>query len=82
MWKRLVVGVIRLYWLSLSPLIGGVCRFAPSCSRYTAICIERFGVLKGGALGLRRILRCHPFGSGGIDPPPEPIAWPKEPRRP
>ncbi len=68
---RLMLLVIRAYWWTLSPLIGRVCRFEPSCSRYTATCIERFGALKGGWLGVRRIGRCHPFHPGGYDPPPE-----------
>jgi putative membrane protein insertion efficiency factor len=63
--------VIRIYWLTLSPLIGQVCRFEPSCSRYTAVCIERFGAARGGWLGIKRICRCHPFHPGGFDPPPD-----------
>ncbi|NLY93940.1 MAG: membrane protein insertion efficiency factor YidD [Myxococcales bacterium] len=67
----LLLGLIRLYQVTLSPLLGNVCRFHPSCSRYTAACIERFGPFKGGYLGARRILRCHPFHPGGFDPPPD-----------
>ena len=68
--KWLVLTLIRLYQRLLSPILGQNCRFEPSCSRYTATCVERFGAFHGSWLGLRRILRCHPFNSGGYDPPP------------
>jgi len=67
---RLLLGLIALYRVLLSPLIGPACRFEPSCSRYTAQCVERFGALRGLWLGARRIARCHPFNPGGYDPPP------------
>jgi len=63
--------VIRAYQCTLSRLIGPSCRFEPSCSRYTATCIERFGAGRGTWLGLKRIARCHPFNAGGFDPPPK-----------
>jgi len=64
--------LIAAYQRVISPLLGPACRFEPSCSCYTATCIERFGALRGGALGLSRILRCHPFHPGGVDLPPLP----------
>ena len=69
--SRALLVLIRIYWWTLSPLIGNVCRFHPSCSRYTATCIERFGAAKGSWLGVKRICRCHPLNPGGFDPPPE-----------
>lgn len=71
---RLLLAAIRAYQLALSPLLGRSCRFWPSCSRYTAACIETHGALRGSWLGLRRIARCHPFHPGGYDPPPGPAS--------
>lgn len=65
------LGLIRGYQLAVSPLLGPRCRFYPSCSCYAYDAIERFGVLHGSYLGLRRLLRCHPFHPGGFDPVPE-----------
>jgi putative membrane protein insertion efficiency factor len=62
---------IRAYQLVLSPWIGPRCRFYPSCSCYAHTAIERFGALQGVWLGLRRLLRCHPFNKGGYDPVPD-----------
>lgn len=65
--KKVVVLAIRLYQLILSPLLGGQCRFYPSCSSYTREAIEKYGVLKGILLGGKRLLKCHPFHPGGVD---------------
>jgi uncharacterized protein len=69
---RLLLWLVRGYQLLISPLFGPVCRFHPTCSHYTAECLVGFGALRGSYLGLRRILRCHPFNPGGYDPPPLP----------
>ena len=68
--KKIVTALIRAYQVAISPWLGPVCRFEPSCSNYTLICVERFGAWRGSWMGLRRILRCHPFNAGGFDPPP------------
>ena len=63
---------IRTYQLLLSPLLGNHCRFYPSCSHYAVEAIERHGPWRGSLLAGRRLLRCHPWHPGGIDPVPEP----------
>ena len=70
--KRLLLGLIRFYQRALSPHLPAACRYQPTCSQYALTAIERFGALRGGLLGLKRILRCHPFSKGGYDPVPEP----------
>jgi putative membrane protein insertion efficiency factor len=67
--RYVVVALIRTYQVLASPL-PSPCRFAPTCSAYALEAVKRHGVLKGGWLGLRRILRCHPFHPGGYDPVP------------
>ena len=69
--REAVVLVLRLYQLTLSPMLGPVCRFAPSCSSYAVTAVRRYGVLHGGWLTARRLLRCHPWNDGGWDPVPE-----------
>ena len=69
--QRVILGLIRIYQWTLSPLLGPACRFTPSCSVYTATCIERFGVRRGVYLGLKRLVQCRPLGRFGYDPPPD-----------
>lgn len=69
--KKLFIGAIRFYQRSISPLSPPSCRFTPTCSCYAIEAIERFGVCKGTALAVWRILRCHPLCKGGYDPVPE-----------
>jgi uncharacterized protein len=65
----LLIGAIRLYQRTLSPMLGNVCRFEPSCSRYMVECLRKYGLFRGLARGLRRFSRCHPWHPGGYDPP-------------
>jgi uncharacterized protein len=69
--RQILLWTIRGYQLAISPMIGPRCRFYPSCSCYAHTAIERFGVVRGIWLGVRRLLRCHPFAEGGYDPVPD-----------
>ena len=66
-----LIGVVRLYQMTLSPILGRHCRFQPTCSHYSVEALQTHGALKGSWLTVRRILRCHPFGGYGFDPVPE-----------
>ncbi|MBS3757614.1 MAG: membrane protein insertion efficiency factor YidD [Desulfobacterales bacterium] len=68
--KYLILFLIRIYQCTLSPVMGGACRFYPSCSEYAYEAVKRHGAIKGGILALKRILKCHPFHPGGVDPVP------------
>lgn len=68
--QKLVITAIKGYQRFLSPLLGSNCRFTPSCSAYATEAISRFGVIKGGWLASKRILKCHPLNDGGDDPVP------------
>ena len=66
--KKILIFLIRIYQAAVSPFLGKHCRFYPSCSAYTAEAIDIHGAFSGIFLGVKRILRCHPFSSGGYEP--------------
>ena len=66
--ERAGVALIKGYRRFISPMLPPSCRFTPSCSLYTLQAIEKYGLLRGGFMGARRVLRCHPFSEGGFDP--------------
>jgi putative membrane protein insertion efficiency factor len=68
--RSLFIGLIKLYQYIVSPLLGSRCRFHPTCSNYAVEAINQYGVLKGGYLSVRRIIKCHPLNEGGYDPVP------------
>ena len=69
--RWLIIQLIRGYRFLLSPWLGSHCRFYPTCSSYAITAVERHGALRGSALGLARLLRCHPWHTGGVDLVPE-----------
>ncbi|MDP6375730.1 MAG: membrane protein insertion efficiency factor YidD [Pseudomonadales bacterium] len=68
---RLLVALVRAYQLTLSSLLGGQCRFHPTCSHYALDALDRHGGVRGGWLICKRLGKCHPFHPGGIDEVPE-----------
>ncbi len=68
--SKIFVVIIRIYQLSISPILGQNCRFTPTCSQYGIEAINKYGPLKGGWLSLKRIFSCHPWGKHGHDPVP------------
>ena len=64
-----IIGFVRLYQVTLSPILGRQCRFRPTCSHYMIEAVEKYGAIRGSMRGIWRILRCNPFGRGGYDPP-------------
>ena len=73
MFARALIQLIRLYQQIVSPWLGRVCRFEPSCSRYAVACLESHGAARGSLLSVRRLCKCHPFHAGGVDLPPVPL---------
>ena len=68
--KHVLMGLIRMYQLTLSRALPPSCRFSPSCSHYGYEAIEKYGALKGSWMAVKRVSRCHPFHPGGYDPVP------------
>ncbi len=68
--KHLLILLVKFYQLTISPLLGKNCRFMPTCSQYTIEALSKYGAIKGLYLGIKRILKCHPFHPGGYDPLP------------
>jgi uncharacterized protein len=69
--RFMLIAVIKFYKTFISPVLGDNCRFYPSCSTYSMEAFKLHGVVAGAYLTLRRLLKCHPFHEGGIDPVPE-----------
>ena len=65
----LLIAAVRLYQITLSPVLGRQCRFQPTCSQYFILAVKKYGAVRGSCRGLLRICRCHPFHPGGYDPP-------------
>jgi len=68
--KHLVLAAIWLYQRAISSFIPSSCRYLPTCSHYSMEAVERYGVVKGGWVGLKRLVRCNPWGGKGFDPVP------------
>jgi len=66
--KNIVLAALRGYKRHVSPLLPPACRYTPTCSEYAVEAVERYGVLRGSALAVKRLLSCHPFSRGGYDP--------------
>ncbi|MBQ2682916.1 MAG: membrane protein insertion efficiency factor YidD [Thermoguttaceae bacterium] len=67
--SAVLIGLVRFYQITISPLIGPCCRYTPTCSQYFILAVQKYGPLRGAWKGCRRILRCHPFHEGGEDWP-------------
>ena len=66
--RKAVIGVLQAYKRFVSPFLPSACRFHPTCSEYMLEAVNRYGVVRGVGVGLKRLLRCHPFCEGGFDP--------------
>lgn len=66
--KKVFIIIIKFYQKFISPIKPATCRFYPTCSEYTLEAIQKYGLIKGGYKGIKRIFKCHPFNDGGYDP--------------
>lgn len=66
--RKMGIGAIIFYQLCISPFLPPSCRFYPTCSDYCRKALEKYGLLKGSWLGIKRLIKCHPFNPGGYDP--------------
>ncbi len=66
--KKIIIGSVRFYQGAISPYTPAMCRYTPTCSQYMVEAVQKYGPLKGGWMGLKRIGRCHPWGGHGYDP--------------
>ncbi len=69
--RYLILGLIKFYQLFISPILGGRCRFLPTCSAYSYQAIKDYGIWRGSILSTKRIAKCHPWGASGYDPVPK-----------
>ena len=69
--REIVLLPVKIYRRIISPLIPPSCRFEPTCSQYAITAVTRFGIIRGGYLTVRRLIKCHPFNKGGYDPVPK-----------
>lgn len=75
--QRMMIALVKAYRLGVAPLLAPRCRHLPTCSEYFIEAVEQHGPLYGGYYGLKRILRCHPWGTSGLDPVPPRAETPK-----
>ncbi|MBR4430168.1 MAG: membrane protein insertion efficiency factor YidD [Clostridiales bacterium] len=68
MMRKAIIGMVRWYQKHVSPAFGPHCKYQPTCSQYMIEAVTKYGALKGGLMGIWRILRCNPFSKGGYDP--------------
>jgi uncharacterized protein len=66
--ELLMLLLLRGYKWAISPMFSPACRYVPTCSEYAIEAVERYGAVRGAFMGLRRLMRCHPFAQGGYDP--------------